>query len=146
MKESHLDIEQATFIRMHHLLAAVQPLFQTCWSLSRLLLPLPWGPHSGTSQTFSCNIFKTLQVELYTKRNFRCDCGPKLGQACKLLPAKEENVKNAYNQVGNLRWNLSKTFYNSSELLWLVLRVQPALPRPRRPCWRLHGPGQSVSC
>ena len=39
-----------------------------------------------------------LQVELYTKRNFRCDCGPRLGQACKLLPAKEENVKNVYNQ------------------------------------------------
>jgi len=37
-------------------------------------------------------------IELYTKRNFRCDCGPRLGQTCKLLPVKEDNEKNVYNQ------------------------------------------------
>jgi len=47
--------------------------------------------------SYHCHEGHTL-VELYTKRNFRCDCGPRLGQACKLLPAKEENVKNVYNQ------------------------------------------------
>lgn len=39
-------------------------------------------------------------VELWTKRNFRCDCGnSKFGEVfCKLFPNKEvENVDNAYN-------------------------------------------------
>ncbi|XP_050230065.1 uncharacterized protein LOC126679161 [Mercurialis annua] len=40
-------------------------------------------------------------VELWTKRNFRCDCGnSKFGELfCKLLPLKDvENEKNSYNQ------------------------------------------------
>lgn len=38
-------------------------------------------------------------VELYTKRQFRCDCGTKiLSERCKLQPNKEENTKNTYNQ------------------------------------------------
>lgn len=40
-------------------------------------------------------------VELWTKRNFRCDCGnSKFGEFyCKILPSKEiENVENSYNQ------------------------------------------------
>eukprot|EP00092_Neocalanus_flemingeri_P018148 GFUD01019640.1.p1 GENE.GFUD01019640.1~~GFUD01019640.1.p1 ORF type:complete len:393 (-),score=140.07 GFUD01019640.1:77-1255(-) len=38
-------------------------------------------------------------VELYTKRQFRCDCGSdKLEAACKLEPGKEENTENKYNQ------------------------------------------------
>ncbi|XP_037550608.1 putative E3 ubiquitin-protein ligase UBR7 [Nematolebias whitei] len=37
--------------------------------------------------------------ELYTKRNFRCDCGNAKfgGFQCQLVPAKDENVKNRYN-------------------------------------------------
>lgn len=40
-------------------------------------------------------------VELWTKRNFRCDCGnSKFGEFyCKIFPSKEiENVENSYNQ------------------------------------------------
>lgn len=40
-------------------------------------------------------------VELYTKRNFRCDCGTSkiLAIRCKLEPNKmEDNDKNTYNQ------------------------------------------------
>jgi len=38
-------------------------------------------------------------VELYTKRLFRCDCGTnKLKSSCKLVPSKEENIENKYNQ------------------------------------------------
>jgi len=38
-------------------------------------------------------------VELYTKRQFRCDCGSnKLKSSCKLEPKKEENTENKYNQ------------------------------------------------
>lgn len=40
--------------------------------------------------------------ELYTKRNFRCDCGipKKFGdnKPCQLIPGKEENTENSYNQ------------------------------------------------
>lgn len=39
-------------------------------------------------------------VELYTKRNFRCDCGtPKLGNKCVLDEKQADNDKNSYNQV-----------------------------------------------
>jgi len=38
-------------------------------------------------------------VELYTKRQFRCDCGTnKFKTYCKLEPKKEQNVENKYNQ------------------------------------------------
>jgi len=38
-------------------------------------------------------------VELYTKRNFRCDCGTsRMTNKCKLEPNKEVNTKNRYNQ------------------------------------------------
>eukprot|EP00090_Calanus_glacialis_P026870 TRINITY_DN42238_c0_g1_i1.p1 TRINITY_DN42238_c0_g1~~TRINITY_DN42238_c0_g1_i1.p1 ORF type:complete len:402 (+),score=131.60 TRINITY_DN42238_c0_g1_i1:48-1208(+) len=38
-------------------------------------------------------------VELYTKRQLRCDCGSnKLKTSCKLEPSKEENTENKYNQ------------------------------------------------
>ena len=38
-------------------------------------------------------------VELYTKRNFRCDCGTsRLITRCKLEPDKQENTENKYNQ------------------------------------------------
>jgi len=41
-----------------------------------------------------CNL-----VELYTKRNFRCDCGTeKMKRSCKLEPNKEANIRNKYNQ------------------------------------------------
>jgi len=38
-------------------------------------------------------------VELYTKRNFRCDCGTsRMTNKCKLEPKKEVNTRNRYNQ------------------------------------------------
>ena len=38
-------------------------------------------------------------VELYTKRNFRCDCGlSKMKCDCKLELNKEANTRNRYNQ------------------------------------------------
>ena len=38
-------------------------------------------------------------VELYTKRNFRCDCGTsRMKNKCKLEPKKEVNTRNRYNQ------------------------------------------------
>jgi len=38
-------------------------------------------------------------VELYTKRQFRCDCGTdKFGRSCKLEPKTGNNTKNKYNQ------------------------------------------------
>jgi len=38
-------------------------------------------------------------VELYTKRQFRCDCGTdKFGNSCKLEPKTGNNTKNKYNQ------------------------------------------------
>ena len=41
-----------------------------------------------------CNL-----VELYTKRNFRCDCGSnKMTSKCRLEPEKKENTENIYNQ------------------------------------------------
>ena len=41
-----------------------------------------------------CNL-----VELYTKRNFRCDCGSsKMSSRCRLEPEKQENSENSYNQ------------------------------------------------
>jgi len=41
-------------------------------------------------------------VELYTKRMFRCDCGSSnLKSSCKLVPSKEENTENKYNQNFN---------------------------------------------
>ena len=44
-----------------------------------------------------CNL-----VELYTKRNFRCDCGSsKMRSKCKLEPDKLENRENSYNQNFN---------------------------------------------
>ncbi|KAM9341280.1 putative E3 ubiquitin-protein ligase UBR7 [Symphorus nematophorus] len=45
--------------------------------------------------------------ELYTKRNFRCDCGnSKFGEfKCQLIPAKDvENIKNHYNHNFNGRY------------------------------------------
>jgi len=41
-----------------------------------------------------CNL-----IELYTKRNFRCDCGTdKMRKKCQLEPNKEANIFNKYNQ------------------------------------------------
>ena len=91
------------------------------------VLPAPTTAMRAThwySQVSFCSLnvlhFKSWQVELYTKRNFRCDCGPRLGQACKLLPSKEENVKNAYNQVeicsflcGNQKYDMLQLFRTS---------------------------------
>jgi len=38
-------------------------------------------------------------MELYTKRQFRCDCGSdKMQSGCRLEPNKEENTENNYNQ------------------------------------------------
>ena len=38
-------------------------------------------------------------VELYTKRNFRCDCGTsRMTKKCKLEPKKEVYTRNRYNQ------------------------------------------------
>ena len=38
-------------------------------------------------------------MELYTKRQFRCDCGvSEVKIKCKLDPVKSENIDNAYNQ------------------------------------------------
>ncbi|KAJ1519581.1 hypothetical protein ONE63_004856 [Megalurothrips usitatus] len=49
--------------------------------------------------SYSCHEGHDL-VELYTKRNFRCDCGNSLfgGNKCNLEPGKEINEKNKYNQ------------------------------------------------
>lgn len=49
--------------------------------------------------SYSCHEGHEL-VELYTKRNFRCDCGNSLfgGNKCHLEPVKELNEKNKYNQ------------------------------------------------
>ncbi|KAK3917686.1 Putative E3 ubiquitin-protein ligase [Frankliniella fusca] len=49
--------------------------------------------------SYSCHENHDL-VELYTKRNFRCDCGNSKfgGNKCNLEPVKEENDKNKYNQ------------------------------------------------
>jgi len=41
-----------------------------------------------------CNL-----IELYTKRNFKCDCGTtKMTRRCKLEPDKQDNTENSYNQ------------------------------------------------
>ena len=50
--------------------------------------------------SYACHNDHSL-IELYTKRNFRCDCGnskfPK-NNPCKLFPNKDLNDKNRYNQ------------------------------------------------
>lgn len=48
--------------------------------------------------SYQCHEGHTL-VELYTKREFRCDCGTsRLAKACRLQKEKEENTENRYNQ------------------------------------------------
>ncbi|XP_034250247.1 putative E3 ubiquitin-protein ligase UBR7 [Thrips palmi] len=52
--------------------------------------------------SYSCHEGHDL-VELYTKRNFRCDCGNSLfgGNKCQLEPVKDINENNKYNQNFN---------------------------------------------
>lgn len=50
--------------------------------------------------SYSCHEGHEL-IELYTKRNFRCDCGtPKTRRKCLLDEKSADNAKNEYNQVG----------------------------------------------
>lgn len=67
-------------------------------------------PESKTDVTKSCGVCLACSyachenhelVELYTKRNFRCDCGtPKMGKKCSLEEKATDNEANEYNQVG----------------------------------------------
>lgn len=57
-------------------------------------------------------------VELYTKRQFRCDCGSnKLKSSCKLEPRKEGNTENKYNQ------NFSGLYCTCSRCVLVCSRV-----------------------
>lgn len=60
--------------------------------------------------SYSCHEGHEL-IELYTKRNFRCDCGtPKTRRKCLLDEKSADNAKNEYNQVTRTHLILSLLF------------------------------------
>lgn len=68
-------------------------------------------------------------VELYTKRNFRCDCGtPKMKNKCSLDEKTKDNQGNEYNQVSvDLLKQQIQNSLNSPFLPFRTTRASTAL-------------------